>query len=324
MALDFSVPSTELSATLANRRGEIVDNIFEKAVYLKMMKMHGGIRMETGGDTLNTPLRMSKNSSSGSFTDYDLLDVTPQDTITTAQFDWVGLYATITISWMEEQKNSGRHQVFSLLQSKIDGARDTVRDKLNVQSLAAQPGAGSKDMQSITELIDEDPTGIPARGAIGGITTAAAANTWWRNQYTTSEGAFTVSAMNAMFNSVSQAADRPHFELTSQTVYQYYENSQTGQIRHIDTNVADAGFVSLQHKGIPVVYDPQIGATDEIYFINTDYYKLTIHTGGDFVMGQFVEPDNQAARTAKILFMGQTECSNRRRVGTLAGLTAPA
>ena len=323
MALTFTVPSTELSATLANRRGGIIDNIFEKAVFLSMMKMHGGVKMETGGDTLNTPLRMSKNSSSGSFVDYDLLDVTPQDVITTAQYNWAGLYATISISWMEEQKNSGRHQVFSLLQSKIDDARDTIRDKLNVQLLASQPGAGSKDLQSISELIDIDPTDNPPRGSVGGITTATSANTWWRNKYDTGSS-FTVSAMNTKFNDVSQAAERPHFVLTDQTTYQYYENSQTGQIRYASTNVADAGFVSLQFKGIPVVYDPQIGVTGAMYFINTDFLKLTIHTGGDFVMKDFVEPDNQAARTAKILFMGQLEVSNRRREGVISAITAPA
>jgi len=41
-------------------------------------------------------------------------------------------------------------------------------------------------------------------------------------------------------------------------------------------------------------------------------------------MKDFVEPDNQAARTAKILFMGQLEVSNRRREGVISAITAPA
>ena len=194
MALSFTVPSTELSATLANRRSEIIDNIFEKAVFLGMMRMHGGIRMADGGHTLNTPLRMAKNTASGSFTDYDILDVTPQDTVTTAQYDWAGEYATVSISWMEERRNKGRHAVFSLLQSKIDSARDTIRDKLNIHLLQAQPGAASKDPQSLTELIDEVATTNPTRGAVGGITVASSANTWWRNK-ATSGGAFTVAVL---------------------------------------------------------------------------------------------------------------------------------
>ena len=323
MPLTFPIPSEAFSATLANRREEIIDNIFEKAVFAGMLKMHNGIRMESGGDTINTPLRMAKNTSSGSFADYDILDVTPQDTITTAQYQWRALYATVTISWMEEQKNDTEHQVFSLLQSKIDGARDTIRDKLNIQLMQAQPGAGSKDLNSITELIDEAPTANPARGAIGGITVASSANTWWRNK-ATSGGAFTVADMNTMFNDVSQAAEMPHFILTSQTDFEYYENSQVGQIRYASANVADAGFQALQFKGRPIVFDPQIGNTDEMYFINTDYLKLVIKTGADFVMGEFTEPDNQAARTAKILFLGNLENSNRRRTGTLHGITAPA
>ena len=323
MALTFSVPDTELSLTLENRRSEIVDNIFEKAVFLGMLKNHGGIRMTDGGKTLVTPLRMSKNTTAGSFSDYDILDTTPQDNETSCQYDWAGEYATVSISWMEEKRNSGRHALLSLLGTKIDDARDSIRDKLNVHLMQAQPAAGSKDPNSITELIDEVPTDNPARGSIGGITVASSANTWWRNK-ATAGGAFTVADMNTMWNDCSQASDMPKFLLTSQTVFEYYENSQVGQIRYQNTRTANASFDNLVFKTAPVVWDPQIGNTDEIYFINTDFLKLCIHTEGDFVTTPFIEPDNQAAKVAKILWMGQLEVTNRRRVGTLHGITAPA
>jgi hypothetical protein len=323
MALTYSVPSTELSATLANRRTTIIDNIFEKAVFMGMMRMHGGVRMESGGNTLDIPLRMAKNTAAGSFTDYDILDVTPQDTLTTAQVDWAGEYASISISWMEERRNEGRHAVFSLLQSKIDGASDTIRDNINTKLLQTQPAAGSKDIISITEWIDDTPATNPTRGtdSIGRID--ASTHSFWRNQ-ATDGGSFTVADMNTVFHDVSKAADMPTFYLTSQTIYEYYENSQVGQIRYENADTADAGFQTLQYKGRPLVWDPNIGSTDNIYYINTDYMKICIHVNGDFVTSDFVKPDNQLARVAQIAFMGQLECSNRRRVGTLYDITAPA
>lgn len=321
MALTYSVPDTELSATLHNRRAEVVDNIFQGTPFLMAMSRLGGVKTVDGGLEMVIPVRMSKNSSVGSFQDYDILDTTPQNVLTSARFNPTGLYGTISISWQEEQRNQGRGRLLNLLNQKIDDAMETVKDLLNIQALAAQPAAGSKDLNSITELIDEAPTANPNRTtAIGSI---ANTNTWWRNQ-ATSGGAFTVSDMNAVFNDVSDGYDFPSFLLTSSTVYEYYENSQVGNIRYQDTRIADAGFQTLQYKNVPILWDPQIGNTDEIYFINTKYFQLCTYNGGDFVTTDFIEPDNQAAKVAKILWFGNLVCSNRRRCGTLHGITAPA
>jgi hypothetical protein len=321
MALTFSVPDTELSLTLHNRRAEVVDNIFDGTPFLFAMSRFGGTEVVDGGLEDVVPLMFSKNSTAGPFTDYDVLDVTPQNNETSARFEPTGEYATISISWMEEQRNKGRGRLINLLNQKIDDAMMSLRDRLNIDLLAGQPAAGSKAPNSITELIDEAPTADPARTtAIGNIGNA---NTWWRN-IATDGGAFTIADMNAMWNDVSDGSDFPTFLLTHSTQFEYYENSQVGNIRYADTRIADAGFVSLQYKTAPIMWDPNIGNNDEIYFINTKYMKLRTWAGGDFVTTDFVEPDNQAAKTAKILWMGNLVCSNRRRTGTLHGVTAPA
>jgi hypothetical protein len=222
---------------------------------------------------------------------------------------------------MEGQRNRGKGQLINLVNQKTDDAMMSIRDKLNVHLTQSQPAAGSKDPNSLTELIDEAPSADPPRtAAIGNIGNA---NTWWRNK-ATSGGAFSVADMNTMFNDVSDGSDFPTFLFTSQTVFEYYENSQVGQIRYQDTRVADAGFITLQFKNAPILWDPQIGNSDEIYFINTKYTKLDTYMGGDFITTPFIEPDNQAAKVAKILWMGNLCCSNRRRNGTLHGITAPA
>ncbi len=321
MALTFSVPDTELSLTLHNRRAEIVDNIFKGTPFLFAMSRFGGTRTVDGGLEMVTPVRMSKNSTAGSFQNFDILDTTPQNNETSVRYEPTGEYATISIAWMEEIRNMGRGRLLNFLNAKIDDATDSIRDKLNVHLLQAQPSAGSKDPNSITEIIDEAPSADPSRtSAIGNIGNA---NTWWRNQ-ATSGGAFAIADMNTMFNDVSEGSDFPTFLLTGQTPYEYYENSQVGLQRYQDNRVADAGFPTLQYKNVPMIWDPQIGNTDEIYFINTKSLKLETYSNADFVTTDFVEPDNQAAKVAKILWAGNMTCDNRRRNGTLHGITAPA
>ena len=149
------------------------------------------------------------------------------------------------------------------------------------------------------------------------------ANTWWRNQQTAG-GAFSISDMNTMYNDCGDGVDPPNFLLSGQTVFEYYENSQVGQIRYADSRMADAGFDNMLYKQKPWIYDDNIGTTDALYFLNSKYLYLCLKTGADFRTTDFIEPDNQAAKVAKILLMGQLVSDNRRRLGVLTAITAPA
>ena len=52
MALSFSVPDTELSATLHNRRAEIVDNIFKGTAFMNALRRYNAVDTEDGGLTV--------------------------------------------------------------------------------------------------------------------------------------------------------------------------------------------------------------------------------------------------------------------------------
>lgn len=322
MALSFSVPDTELSATLHNRRAEIVDNIFKGTAFMNALRRYNAVDTEDGGLEIVEPLRFAKNTTVGSFDGYDLLDTTPQDVLTSIRVPWAQDYATVSISWTEEKKNQGRGRLLNLLNQKIDDAMDTIKDLVNIQLTAVAPAAGSKDPISISEVIQSTPTSSPARVAsIGNI--SGTTNTWWRNK-ATNGGAFSVSDMNTMYNQVSDGVDFPTILLTSSTVYEYYENSQVGQIRYSDTKMADAGFQNLLFKQTPILWEPLIGTTDSMYFLNLKYLRLSLMKGADFITTDFIEPDNQAAKVAKVLAMLNLVCSSRRRQGTLYSITAPA
>ncbi len=73
MALTFSVPDTELSLTLQNRRAEVVDNIFKGTAFLNAMRSKGAVDTVNGGLEMVVPVRFAKNSTFGSFDSYDIL-----------------------------------------------------------------------------------------------------------------------------------------------------------------------------------------------------------------------------------------------------------
>lgn len=317
MGLSFSVPDTELTLTLHNRRPEIIDNIFKGTPFLNMLRLKGGVELVDGGISIVRGLMyQAQQNAIGSFSGYDTLNTTAQDNDTSAVYPWASLYAVISIAWDEAKRNSGKHQLVNLLNRKIDEAEMSLRDMLNTQLLAAQPASGSKDLISLTELIDVDPTADPARtdsiGAIGH------ANTWWRNKdATTATGTLTVSELAAMFNTVSDGHDFPSFILMDQATYEAYEATQLTYIRYMDTKMADGAFEALAFKNTPVIWDGACTTDSPAYFINTKYLKLCIHPEAQFVTTEFQDVDDQAAKIAKILFMGNMTCTNLRRQGIL-------
>ena len=74
MPLTFGIPDTELTLTLANRRPELVDNIFRGTAFLAALRAYGGIETVNGGNEIVRAIRMSKNATASSFDGYDTLD----------------------------------------------------------------------------------------------------------------------------------------------------------------------------------------------------------------------------------------------------------
>jgi len=124
-----------LSTTLASFQKQLVDNIFDDYPLLsflngklgRAMGLKGGAgvkRLENGGESIVEELLYAINSTAGSYSDYELLDVTPQDGITNARYEWKQYSASISISGREERANNGEARILNLLASKVTPGRN--------------------------------------------------------------------------------------------------------------------------------------------------------------------------------------------------------
>ena len=145
----------------------MVDNIFNSNVLtFKLLK---NAEKLDGGKKIITPLEYGKNSAQGFYSGYDVLDTTPSDPITSAEWNWKQAYATVTISGEEELKNAGDSQVLSLLKSKMKNAEKSLKDLFGDKLFAnAEPSAN--DITSLVgtgAVADGDYTASDA-SALGG------------------------------------------------------------------------------------------------------------------------------------------------------------
>lgn len=358
---DTSAPSTNtvyydalLSTTLDAYvgSGSMFDNIFKDSAFMAVLRQSDAVQFQNGGERIRAPLMYGKNSTVKSYSDFDTLDTTPQDGMTTAFYEWSEIGGTISISRKEERQNSGEAAILGLLESKIKQAEMSMREELNeqlvqgtVSSATFVPGNSAKDLYPLGYFLRKDNETDPTTG--GNVGNIASSNSWWRHHTAVADNASPdtgndfalnvttykglVVALRRMYNYCSRGSGgSPNLVLADQVVYETYENALDDKVRYTNTELADMGFDNIKLRGATVVWDEAVPDIDtgtvaitkgNALFLNTNFYSLIIDSETDVVTTPFIEPENQTAKTAKILFMGNAAISNLRKHGVLYGIS---
>lgn len=338
-----------LSTTLFAYRDTLADNIFKDSAFLAALREFDGVATQDGGERIAVPLMYGTNSTVKSYQNYETLDTTPQDDMTTAFYDWREIAGTISISRKEERQNSGEARILNLLQAKIRNAEMSMREELNSQLLLGTvssstfvPGNGAKDLNPLGYFLRKDNQTDPTTGGnVGNI--AGANESWWRHNTAVADSASTDTgnafalnvstyaglkvAIRRMYNFCSRGTGgSPNLLVGDQVTYETYENALDVNIRFQSTRMGELGFDTLKVKGAEFIWDEIVPDIDNgtaaitagtVFFLNTDFYKLYIDSETDIVTTPFIEPENQTAKTAKVLFMGNAGVSNMRKLGVL-------
>lgn len=306
------------STTLKNYRPKLHDNIFKRVPLFMWLNEKGRKKTIDGGEKIVLPLAFTKNSTAKGYSKYDILDTTPQEEITAAEYVWAQYSASITISGREVNQNAGsKTRIINLLEAKTMVAEKSLREVMADDSADSTLDSESK-LNGLQSLVDTTST-------VGGINRAGAGNDFWQAQVTTSVGSFATNglgAMRSLYNSCSDSgADTPDFGITTQAVFEYYEKTLQNSQRFTDTKVADGGFENLKFKGMTLMFDPYL-ASGELYMLNSNWIELDVHPDADLKITDFIRPADQDAKVAQILWMGNLAVSGPRRLGKLTGITA--
>lgn len=358
-----------LSLSLEYIRDTLVDNIFTSAPFLgalygafgKKRKTKKGVRMVNGGERIRVPLLYGKNTTVGSYSGYDTLDVTPQEGITTAFFTWRQLAGSIAISRKEERQNAGEGKIRDLLQSKLMQTELTLRDELNNQLIGKTVSSGvwsagngvmnqtaNADFDPLLSFLAKDST----TGTVGNISRSS--YSWWRPQiidgsavhgskdseadrgFNCDDWATLKAAMRYAYNAAGRGGGgMPDLILCDQLAYESYEGALDDKMRYSDPKgPASAGFESVRFKGADMVWDEMMPDVDGGYtydssswntstmlFLNLTFMELVLDAATDFITTPFVRPENQDAKVAQILAMGNLTCSNLRKQAMIYGIT---
>ena len=117
-----------------------------------------------------------------------MLNVSPSDVFTAAEFNWKQAAVNVTASGLETRiQNAGPEQVINLLQSRIRNAEKTMANNISEGVYSDGTGTGGKQIGGLQSIVADG-----GAGTVGGIN--ASTFTLWQNQTSGDVAAISVSS----------------------------------------------------------------------------------------------------------------------------------
>jgi len=342
----MAIPNTNwgeiTTTTLYNRSRKLADNVTKNNALLRRLSEKGKVKSFDGGQAIVQELEYSENGTYKRYSGYDILNITPSDVFTAAQFSIAQAAVAVSISGLEMLQNSGKEKMIDLLEARIGNAERTFENNLSSDCYSNGTADGGKQIGGLQLLVAD----VATSGTIGGINRA----TWpfWQNnvQSFATVGLVPSSAtmqtmMNRTWLAQARQADRPDLIIADNVYFRYYWESLQAIQRITRDDDAMAGFASLKFMDADVVYDGGFqgvtagngtvingaGVTwtsgsgapaSHMYFLNTDYIFLRPHRDRDMVP---LDPDrfsvNQDAMVKLVGWAGNMTLSNAFLQGAL-------
>jgi hypothetical protein len=302
-----------VTTTLRNRSRTLSDNVSNHNALLRRLRENGNQTSVTGRDIVRE-LEYADNGTVQFYSGYETLDVSPSDVLSAAVFDYKQLAGNVTISGLEQVKNSGTEAIINLLEARINVLEKSLMNSLSTSIYSDGTGSSGKEIGGLQLLVADAGT-----GTVGGINSSTF--TFWQNAQTTAtSSAFSVanvqSDMNTMYLSLVRGSDSPNLIMAGTNSYTAFLGSLQAIQRITSDDMARSGFTSLQYLNSDVVFDSACN-TNRMYFLNTDYLRLEVAASRDFVPGEAKMSVNQDAMVTPMFWSGNLTCSNRALQGVI-------
>lgn len=324
-----------VTTTLRNRSGKLADNVTRNNALLMRLKERGKAKPFSGGRTIVQEISYAQNGTYKRYSGYEVLNISPSDVFTAAEFPIRQSAVAVSISGLEMLQNNGKEAVIDLLESRIENAEQTFLNGLAADVYS--DGTATGQITGLQALVSSTPTS----GTIGGIDRAAWA--FWQNiaysAVTDGGAAATAGNIQTYMNRVAlqlvRGNDGCDLIVSDTNYYRLYLESMQAIQRVTDEKMAGAGFTGLKYYGagrsIDVVLDggfqgyssdtnPSEGGapTNTMYFLNCNYLHYRPHRDRNMVP---LDPDrfsvNQDAMVKLIGWAGNMTISNSRLQGVL-------
>lgn len=302
---------------------KIADLIIGQNPLLRYLAKLGFVNKEPGGDKIRKTLMYAENTTFGTISAYEAVDLTPQEPFTAARFAWKLIAGATSIAKIILMQNSGnKHQITNVWTDLLMNSIRTAALVLSRQFWADGTGNGGKDFGGIDHLVAQN-----SWGTVGEINSST--DTWWRNQYIASVGSFAANGIDKMDDlriSLERNGTSPALTITEANGRAAYEKAclQMKRIVQSNSEAHDLGLPNVEYAGHPLILDPNV-TSGEMFMLTPDTLELRIGTSGEgyYKKSAVVSPVDQDVQTQLHVLYGNVVTSDRSTNGVMYGITYP-
>lgn len=305
---------------------QVVDNVYNSNI-LTFRLLARNKKVFEGGFQIEVPIAWSHFAAGGYYSGFDLLDVTPSDTIKNAAFDFKMAEVPVSVDGATLIRVNSPEAVVNFLGQYFAQAESELADILGI-GVFSDAVSNPKVIDGIQGAIDNGAVAA----TYGGLSRAA--NAFWNAQVAAAVAPLTFPQLQQVFGNTTMGGRRPTLLVGTQPIYNIIWALSTGvnstsgvpgqafpvQAGGEDVQLAQAGFSNILFNGVPLVVDSHCPAGN-LFLINEEYLSLYVNPNRDFFLRDFDAPVNQDAYTSLVLWAGNLVCSNVLRQGKLTGIT---
>ena len=331
MAFANSSISDIIATNIQSRTGELADNVTNNNALLRRLKDRGNVKTFSGGNVILQEIMYndSTTNNTNSYSGYEVLNVSQNSPISSAQFSITQYAAAVSISGLEMIQNSGKEAIIDLLDGRMMVAEAQLANRIGGDIYKDGTGNSGKDLTGLAAAVPD----APSTGTYGGINRAN--YTFWRSvKYSgVTDGGSATSAsniqsyMDSLAVQLIRGTDKPDLIVADSNYYRLYLQSMQSIQRVTDggNSTQGAGFASLKYYGAgmasDVVLDGGIGSAataNHMFFLNTKYLMFRPHVDRNFVpIGGERQAVNQDAIVKLIGWAGNLTSSGPQFCGVL-------
>ncbi len=333
----MAAPKNLIATTLNDYRKELADNVTTHIPFFKLMKEKNNIKSQ-GGKAIQIPIEYSDNTSTMSFEGNDPLTITDDDIITALEVRWGRYNTSITYNSDEEAFNDGPARIVDFIEAKIKNAERSTIKKLSKHAML-DGSQNAKDIYGIGYYVKTAPA---AGGLVAGIDPTDVDSdgiAYWQNvvvdnathgAWGSSTNKYGRASIEDLFVELTRNEEFPDIAMTSRKFYKKlkaeYDLAEINQLGTTNGAAKKAyGSRGFSVDGVDIIHDNNLNSTngneDVFYGLNSDYFKLIIHSKKNFVMVPFMNFTNQAACVGHIRVYLNLVCTNRKQQGVIKTLT---
>ncbi len=293
------------TSTISHRLDGLYDNFFGSNPLWAKLLQRDKVSVQGGKDIRQRFIYTDKTG--GSYSGLDTFDVSKKESRTEMVFTWKQYWVNITVDGLSMLQNSGPEAIHDLVSDEMDEAEIKAGDMLGTDLFSDGTGNSGKAITGLRAAFDDGTL----YGTYGGITRSSTAGTPGyavRGNANTTAVTFSLSQMNTYMQQGTIGKKKPDLIVTTQTLWnKFWERTQPAQRFAAGSSanqMASIGFDTIVFNSADVVVDSHCPAAS-VYFLNTEYIKLIIHSQRNWTPTGWKYPTNQDAAIQQLLWAGE-------------------